>query len=63
MAWSPQLDYRTEGGRVRGARPVTCNMYMHMYVTLAGKGKGLIAERWVSLPSSHHLHLNTDAAA
>ena len=20
MAWSPQLDYRTEGGRVRGAR-------------------------------------------
>ena len=22
MAWSPQLDYRTEGGRMRGARLV-----------------------------------------
>jgi len=42
MAWSPQLDYRTEGGRLRGARLVTCTaLHVHvsnMYVTLAGKG-------------------------
>jgi hypothetical protein len=27
MAWSPQLDYRTEGGRARGAHPVQSPVY------------------------------------
>ena len=36
MTWSPQLDYRTEGGRVRGARLVTCTC-MCMYVCDLGR--------------------------
>ena len=36
MAWSLQLDYRTEGGRVRGARPVQpVSCYLHW--TVSGK--------------------------